>query len=196
MNIKTPVFEETADDVTEMVHLANSLGVSIEIGSNITPKKDGDLSPTKMEISSPEKEYHLMEMISQLIPSQESAKDNFIKAENLRICGAGDKSISIAPYGEVFPCNMLQLCIGDLTKQSINEIWEESVQLKWWRTSNLRNNRKGCENCKYSDECAFCPGEAMMRTGNPLTKYEKACRDTYALVGREKRKEEINSEKI
>lgn len=73
VNIKTPVFEETADDVTEMVQLANSLGVSIEIESNITPKKDGDLSPTKIEISSPEIEYHLMEMISKLIPSQESA---------------------------------------------------------------------------------------------------------------------------
>ena len=188
VNIKTPVFDETLEDVSDIVKLANSLGVSIEIGSNITPKKDGNLEPTTMEIGNPEQEYYLMEKIRQLIPSQESGEDTTPNNNNLRICGAGDKSISINPYGEVFPCNMLQLCIGDLTKQSITDVWENSNELKWWRNNNLRKARTGCEKCDFSNECAFCPGEAMMRTGNPLAKYEKACRDTYAFAGRERLK--------
>ena len=188
VNIKTPVFNETLEDVSNIIKLADLLGVSIEIGSNITPKKDGNMEPTRMEISNPEQEYYLMEKLRQLIPSQES--DKYITQNNndLRICGAGDKSISINPYGEVFPCNMLQLCIGNLSKQSIKDIWENSKELKWWRSNNLRKARIGCEKCDFSNECAFCPGEAIMRTGNPLAKYEKACRDTYALVGREKMK--------
>ena len=40
---------------------------------------------------------------------------------------------------------------------------------------DLRINKKGCEDCKYFDNCIFCPGEAMMRSNDPLKKYEDAC---------------------
>lgn len=184
VNIKTPVFDETVDDISGMVSLAEALGVSIEIGSNITPKKDGDLEPTRMMVDGEDKERQLLEKIRELIPSYDSAAQDYADADNLRICGAGDKSISINPYGEVFPCNMLQLCIGDLKKESIKDIWEGSETLKWWRENNLRKKRRGCEDCEYSNKCVFCPGEAMMRTGDPLSKYDKACRETYAAIGR------------
>lgn len=188
VNIKTPVFDETFNDISGIVALAEELGVSIEIGSNITPKKDGNLNPTHMEINSEEKEQILRERIQALIPSYDIEAEENNAQDNLRICGAGDKSISINPYGEVFPCNMLQLCIGDLKMEPIKDIWEKSETLKWWRENNLRKNRKGCEKCEYSKKCVFCPGEAMMRTGNPLSKYDKACRDTYASIGRENKK--------
>ena len=191
VNIKTPVFDETFEDVPEIIKLAKEIGVSIEIGSNITPKKDGNLEPTKMEISDIEKGKKLNEIIADIIPSEYNEQKKSLDYDCLKNCSAGDKSLSINPYGEVFPCNMLPLCIGDLTKQSIQNIWETSEKLKWWRANNYRKNRKGCEKCDLAAACAYCPGEAMIRTGNPLSKYDKACLTTFTSNGREIRKEEF-----
>ena len=42
--------------------------------------------------------------------------------------------------------NLLQLCIGDVIRQPIREIWEKSDVLKWWRENNRRSRKKGCAN--------------------------------------------------
>ena len=191
VNIKTPVFAETADDVPEIIKLAKKLEVSIEIGSNITPQKDGNLEPTKMAIRDIEKEKELNKVIKDMIPSDYIEREICTDYDLLKNCGAGEKSLSINPYGEVFPCNMLPLCIGDLTKRSIQDIWTASEKLEWWRANNYRKNRKGCEKCDLATECAFCPGEAMLRTGDPLSKYDKACLAAFTPNGGEIRKEDI-----
>ena len=166
-----PIFQETAGDIKGMVELANRLGVTIELGSNITPKKDGDLSPTEMQISSFMQRYEVQQLIDELVPSPEPSQES----SSDKLCGAGERSISINPYGEVFPCNMFPLMIGDLTKQTLSEIWNYSDELLWWRDNNYRTSRVGCEYCDLANDCYYCPGEAMLREGNPLAKYDAAC---------------------
>lgn len=182
VNIKTPVFSETIGDIDGLVELANSLGVSIELGKNITPKKNGDLSPTAMKIQDQKNDQIFFEKVNNAI--EPIGIESSTKSD--RICGAGGRSISINPYGEVFPCNMLPLCIGDITKESINDIWEKSERLQWWREHNYKTKKEGCEDCKIENQCIFCPGEAMMRSGNPLLRYEAACTDTRYAVRRQK----------
>ena len=183
VNIKTPVFDETIDDIPGIVSLAETLSASIELGQNITPKKNGDLKPTALKISGEEKDDRVHYTIKNLIKTIENETDK--KQVSDKLCGAGEHSISINPYGEVYPCNLLQLCIGDVTKQSIREIWDKSDVLKWWHENNRRSRKKGCSNCNLIERCIFCPGEAMMRKGNPLEMYEDACLATKYVVNRE-----------
>lgn len=180
VNLKTPVFSETLEDVPGIVELANEIGCTVEISRNITPKKNGDLTPLKMEIKSEADNIGVIETIWNLIPETDSKPENTVVRE--RNCGAGSNSISISPYGEVFPCIMLSLCVGNVYEQSIKEIWENSVKLKWWRNQNKRSLRKGCETCEYAEKCRYCPGESMMWTGDPLSKYEAACFSTQYLL--------------
>ena len=184
VNIKTPVFNETLSDVDGMMKLARSLGVSIEISSNITPKKDGNTDPLKMTMTDRE-ERKMMKIIDSYIPPENDELLSYTKP--IRICEAGEHSLSINPYGEVFPCIMLQLEIGSIKHNSVKDIWTNSEELMWWRKNNKRINRKGCDNCHLADRCAFCPGEAMMRTGDPLRQYEKACHATSAALYRDKK---------
>lgn len=179
VNIKTPIFNETIDDVEGITELAHSLGATIELGDNITPKKNGDTAPLSMKIIDEKSAQDVRRTIHSLISSETG---EFLERDKSRICGAGDRAVSINPYGEVFPCNLLQLKIGDLTKQSVKDIWEHSEQLNWWRENNLRVRKKGCEECEYAERCIFCPGEAMMRSGDPLRKYDAACTATYYAV--------------
>lgn len=183
VNIKTPIFNETIDDIQGMVSLADALSVSIELGQNITPKKNGDLQPTALKISGEEQDDYVHFAIKNLIKTVENKTDK--KQVSDKLCGAGEHSISINPYGEVYPCSLLQLCIGDVTKQTIREIWDKSSVLKWWHENNKRSQKKGCSNCNLIERCIFCPGEAMMRKGNPLEMYEDACLTTKYVVNRE-----------
>lgn len=183
VNIKTPVFSETIDDIQGMVSLADELHASIELGQNITPKKNGDLKPTILKISGEENDAHVHYAIKEFVKTIENGTNE--KPISDKLCGAGEHSISINPYGEVYPCNLLQLCIGNITKQSIKNIWEESDALKWWYANNKRSWKMGCSDCSLIDRCVFCPGEAMMRKGNPLEKYEDACLTTKYVVNRE-----------
>ena len=187
VNIKTPIFSETMGDLPELVKLADSLGVSIGLGNSITPKINGDLSPTAMKVVGETDNNVVLDTINVLIKTVDSNPS--IETRSEKLCGAGERSISINPYGEVFPCAVFHLCIGDVTKQSIKQIWEESDMLIWWRNNNLRSLRKGCSDCSYAERCTFCPGEAMMRNGDPLTMYEEACQTTRFAVSRELREE-------
>lgn len=172
--IKAPIFAETIDDVDGIISLARSVGASISINNDITPKKNGDTSPLSMRIlSSPEQKdisSSVEEQLGNLYkePSRE-------KSSPRRICSAGAKTVSINPYGKVYPCGCFPLCIGDVTKQSIEDIWNNSEQLNDWRKKNLASNRLECDSCQHYNYCRYCPGEAMMYTGNCTSKYPDAC---------------------
>ena len=183
VNIKTPLFEETIDDVNGIVDLANSLACSVELGRNITPKKNGDLEPLNMKIHSESDEARVADIIGGLVKTLDNAPEQNPYRDKL--CGAGERTVSIDPYGRVYPCGMLPICIGNVNEQSIKSIWKHSEKLKAWREINHRSLKKGCDGCEHSEECIFCPGEAMMRTGNPLCKYSEAC-DITALAVKNK----------
>lgn len=173
VNIKTPVLTENMDAVPEMVRFAESLGVSIELGRNIVPRKDGDLSGTSLKITDEADYRTVSKVLDELIESVDLQAE---RCETLgKICGAGEHSVCINPYGEVYPCNTLPLVLGNTASQSIRDIWEGSRQLQWWRETNQKSKKKGCDGCFLTDSCIFCPGDAMLRTGDPLRKYEDAC---------------------
>lgn len=173
VNIKTPVLTENMNDVSAMVGFAESLGVSIELGRNIVPRKDGDLSGTALKIIDEADYRAVSEVLDGLIDSVGVEAE---RCEALgKICGAGEHSVCINPYGEVYPCNTLPLVLGNTSTQSIREIWEQSEQLRRWRENNLSSKKKGCDDCLLADSCIFCPGDAMLRTGDPLRRYDDAC---------------------
>ena len=172
--IKSPVFSETIDDADGIISLARQTGASISISNDILIKKNGDTSPLNMRTLSSSDHNSFSSSI-------EDQLGNLYKApyrENSsprRICSAGAKMITINPYGKVFPCGCFPFCIGDVTKQSIADIWNKSEQLNDWRKRNLVESRLDCVSCPHLNYCRYCPGEALMYTGNCTSKYPDAC---------------------
>ena len=180
INIKAPILKYTIDDISGIIKLAESLEASIQIGMTIVPKKDGDLSPTKLRVDDIKNYQKIIAAGAEYI---KGIGDEYELPERTdRICNAGEYSISIDPYGNVFPCNTLLLNLGNVTTSSIKTIWERSETLLHWRKVNSHSNTKECVGCENIDVCVFCPGEALMRTGDPLMKYENACTLTKAWV--------------
>lgn len=177
VNIKSPILAETLNDIPGLVALAESNGASIELSKNIVPRKDGKLDGTTLKIRD-DKEYEQFSLMVDKLLDGTDPQDR-PREKRTRICGAGDHSICINPYGEVYPCNTLPLVIGDVHTQTVRQIWEESPQLHWWRDNNYRANLTGCGTCPLTADCVFCPGEAMLRTGDPLHMYTDACTSTH-----------------
>lgn len=84
-----------------------------------------------------------------------------------RGCAAGMPNgyVTILPNGDVIPCMLLQVKVGNVRVASIARIWEDSPILASLRSRNLEG---GCGECSYRSTCAGCRGRAYEETGNTL----------------------------
>ncbi|MCX8191745.1 MAG: SPASM domain-containing protein, partial [Nitrososphaerales archaeon] len=84
-----------------------------------------------------------------------------------RGCAAGMPNgyITILPNGDIIPCMLLQIKIGNVKEESIIKIWNESPILAKLRSRELDGE---CGKCFYKDVCAGCRGRAYEVTGNMM----------------------------
>jgi radical SAM protein with 4Fe4S-binding SPASM domain len=85
-----------------------------------------------------------------------------------RGCAAGMPSgyVTILPNGDVIPCMLLQVKLGNIREESIIRIWEDSPVLAKLRSRELLEGE--CGKCANRDVCAGCRGRAYEETGNML----------------------------
>jgi len=85
-----------------------------------------------------------------------------------RGCAAGMPNgyLTILPNGDVIPCMLLQVKLGNIREESIRQIWKDSQVLSSLRDRSLLEGR--CGQCIYRNVCAGCRGRAYEETGNIL----------------------------
>jgi len=85
-----------------------------------------------------------------------------------RGCAAGmpDGYITVLPNGDVIPCMLLQVKLGNVRQHSITQMWDSSPLLQRLRNRDLLEG--SCGECSYRDVCAGCRGRAYEETGNVL----------------------------
>lgn len=87
-------------------------------------------------------------------------------AEYLGGCGAGRIYCCVQPDGKVTPCVFMEdLVVGDLRKQSLQEIWEEAELFKVLRDRD--NLKSHCGVCEYREVCGGCRARAYAYFGDP-----------------------------
>ena len=84
-----------------------------------------------------------------------------------RGCAAGMPSgyVVVRADGEVNPCMLLQVSLGNVRRQAIADIWQRSEVLAQLRSRELKG---ACGQCQYRLECAGCRGRAYERSGDML----------------------------
>lgn len=85
-----------------------------------------------------------------------------------RGCAAGMPNgyITILPNGDVIPCMLLQVKLGNIREENIVKIWEESPILAKLRSRSLLQGE--CNRCHHRDICGGCRGRAYEETGDIL----------------------------
>ncbi|MBU2008531.1 MAG: radical SAM protein [Chloroflexi bacterium] len=148
--------------------LAEGMGVPLQMGYELTPTKTGALTPQSCEAS-----------LSQFT--------RFVHPDWLRsttwgsrgpgICRAGRCICSVSPVGDVSPCLLMPLRLGNLRRASFAEIWRTRpvADLTYLRSLTAQDLTR-CRDCSLSSLCRKCLGVALSETGQLTSPSPSACR--------------------
>lgn len=81
-------------------------------------------------------------------------------------CSAGIGQGCIDSTGNITPCVMLPVVVGNIKQKPFAEIWRSSKTIQ---SLHDRSQLKGwCQSCQHRDKCGGCRGVAFGYTGDPL----------------------------
>ncbi|MCP4250012.1 MAG: radical SAM protein [bacterium] len=87
-------------------------------------------------------------------------------------CLAGTGVCFVSHQGDVFPCGYLPTTAGNVTQQSIRDIWATSEVFAQLRNPNLLGGK--CGPCEFKHVCAGCRARAFYQYGDFLAE-EPVC---------------------
>lgn len=85
-------------------------------------------------------------------------------------CLIGWSSIAILPNGDVLPCRRLPIVIGNLNKDSFEDIFLGSKLLRKFR--RYSEYMRTCGNCSYALYCRGCPAVNYGKTGDCFSRFD------------------------
>ena len=83
------------------------------------------------------------------------------------VCSIGLDGLCILPDATVLPCRRLPISIGNLKRDSLEEIWFTSDLL--WQIADKRNLDGKCNSCEFIARCSGCRAMAYAYTGDYLS---------------------------
>lgn len=194
LKLKTMVMTLNQNEVWEIKKYVEDLGVGFRFDSVLNPKLDGSKEPCKLRIP-PEKVVELDLADEKRLKEWKEFCSKFwgpANSDKLYICGAGQTSFHIDPYGELSICAMSRVPSYDLHQGSFKEGWYDFVPKI--REQKPKGEYK-CAKCDLLSLCSQCPGWANLETGNPETPVEYLCQITHlrakAFGPKEKLQEEV-----
>ena len=98
-------------------------------------------------------------------------------------CTAGHSSLYVSPEGDVMPCVMWPLPLGNLARgDRLADLWRGGPgagQLDRIRAQR-RRDRAVCATCEVREDCDFCAGQAFVQSGDPGAAITSFCLKTRA----------------
>lgn len=171
--IKHSVSNANFGEYEELKRLAESEGCAFECDSMILPMNKGETSPYALN-----HEQHFIFLKDMYMPSLINCISNK-DASNLH-CDAGRSLCGISPGGEVFPCIILPISLGNLQKTSFKTIWfgEKSAEFR----KQEEKIEEACKKCSQNIMCSRCHAIAFFETKKWAGKSDSLCARTDALA--------------
>ena len=181
IKLNCPVTKWNEHEFEGMFALADELGVPLQPDPEISRRDDGDAAPLQITPS--------REGIARLLRIQgeraeanralrgKPAADSGITAAPTasaptKHCGAGSSSVTVDPYGNVYPCVQWRRHAGNLHEESIRSMWTGSAELAEVR--RLTVDVKQVVDAHPTPGFGFCPGLAEKETGHSTHLYPVA----------------------
>lgn len=92
-------------------------------------------------------------------------REKFLKTRT-RGCLAGIGVCFISAFGEVYPCGYLPVSSGNVKRDGIRKIWEESELFNKFRKFELLKGK--CGICEFRNICGGCRARAYVKYGDYL----------------------------
>lgn len=175
MNIKCCVMQPNLHSYYMVTNLAKQYGAEPQFEINITDSNEGDRCARQLRLSEAQLEIVLRDNNIPLYVGCEAP--NFggqVKDMNTNGCGAGLFSFCITPEGNLQPCCSFPMILGNLKRQSFQNILEKNEYLEKWRHATL-NEYTECGKNEYCAYCNLCPGQGYIEHGDYLKPAESCC---------------------
>ncbi|OGO32911.1 MAG: hypothetical protein A2Z29_01590 [Chloroflexi bacterium RBG_16_56_11] len=165
--VQTMIMKNNQSQLAQIQSLVESLGARFRINMGMGPTKTGRDFPFRYE------------------PSEEAGGGDAWWGESPHpdicgepgLCKAGKAMCSISPDGDVFPCVMFPLKLGNVRQTDFETIWrgEPDTELQRLR-SMTRSNLVACNACQLRQYCQRCTGIAYRESGDAGGVSPSACR--------------------
>ncbi|MBW2647041.1 MAG: radical SAM protein [Deltaproteobacteria bacterium] len=170
VTIKTTLMKKNVMEYQEIKSLCQGLGVHVKSGAEIIPRMDGRNDAQGYQISWEDRLKYL---------GQDESSDCQVKdmAEyRSLVCKAGKAVASISPCGDIQPCILMPIRLGNLKENTFREIWyPENNSILSEIRSMTDSDLKICFECKLAGFCTRCPGTTYLETGDLLAPSPIAC---------------------
>jgi AdoMet-dependent heme synthase len=165
--VQTVIMKSNLSELSQIEKFVESLGAVPSIDIGMAPSKTGADYPFQYEPS----EEELVRCGWR--PSSSSEP----KSEGRGLCKAGRALCSVSPNGDVFPCLMFPLKLGNLRQSSFDKIWriDPCAELRYLRAMK-RTDLDTCTQCHLAAYCQRCTGVAYIESGRPEGSSSSACR--------------------
>jgi radical SAM protein with 4Fe4S-binding SPASM domain len=168
--VQVPVMKSNVNELPQIKALLESLGARVSFGTTMVPSKTGADFPFRYEPA-----------IEQLLNCgwHPDIRDQAGDA-GLQLCKAGKAICSVSPRGDVFPCILFPMRLGNLRELSFDSIWrlEPCAELRYLR-SMRRSDLFACNMCKLNAYCDRCTGSAYLESGRMDGPSSSACRQAH-----------------
>lgn len=170
VDVKTSAMRPTRAGFPALVKLCRQLDVELETAFLLCATNHGCLSPTQLRLGDVVAYKDMMRLCVWDKPEgPEIARDI-----HGPVCGAGALSLSIDPFGGVFPCNGFHVLLGNIRKVSIADIWESDKlrEIYEYRFDQLGER---CTRCIWRDDCLYCAGASLAENGDVYKPIPETC---------------------
>jgi AdoMet-dependent heme synthase len=167
VGVTTVAMDTNIDEIDEIKDLARRLRVFHKLGYEFVPGRSGSLDPYRHAADREQVCRHFGQAWLEDGPDPAGVKG---------ICKAGKGACSISPVGDVFPCLLMPMKVGNLRKATFDRIWHESPELTYLRSLTW-GDLSACKDCSLAQYCTTCLGVAFSETGELTRPAPSACRN-------------------
>jgi MoaA/NifB/PqqE/SkfB family radical SAM enzyme len=175
VKLNSPLTIWNEREIGAMFALADELGVPMQFDPQITRRDDGDAGPLDVAPSrgGVARLVRLQQERAGASRQESLPADMVVAAEPTAIpakhCGAGSSSITVDPFGNVYPCVQWRRALGNLHDDSILALWNHSAELTEIR--RLAGEVTLSLESRNASGIGFCPGLAEQQAGHATHLY-------------------------
>lgn len=166
IQISCPIMKANRKGYEKVLDYARKLKVKAQTDYIMMARSDLDTDNLANRLSLEETEELLRSIIEndvqyreetlQQLPISDEIKFNLERYMNQPVCGVGYDNCCITANGDVYPCAGWQdYILGNVYRQSLKEIWENSERVKELRKIK-QSSFPQCLECEARDYCARC----------------------------------------
>jgi MoaA/NifB/PqqE/SkfB family radical SAM enzyme len=170
VNLKAPITRWNEDELRGIKKLGEDLGCHVEFDPVITPRDDGDTSPLALQASAGFLKRLFTSEYADLTGEDAPVPRNDCSVK--AVCGTGRSTLSLDPYGNIYPCVQWRRKAGNITEiEDLKTLWRESPVLEEVRRIAEEIPQSTLRNFEHGAFASFCAGVAEVQTGDPRNLY-------------------------